>query len=194
MTDTDDPEIGRDARDPGEWPLSMRGAQDANRTAYRRLLIGVTPFVRALASRSLSNRSDVEDAVQDILMTVHTIRHTYDPSRPFKPWLAGVAHHRLVDKFRAGRRIAAREVAMAPEHETFSVAEPNTDTGAWDGPALRAALGALPDGQRRAIELTKLKEMSLKEASAATGMSIAALKVATHRGLAALRRLLREKE
>jgi RNA polymerase sigma-70 factor (ECF subfamily) len=38
--------------------------------------------------------------------------------------------------------------------------------------------------------LLKLKEMSLKEASATTGMSIAALKVATHRGLKALRKML----
>ncbi|WP_365970273.1 sigma factor-like helix-turn-helix DNA-binding protein [Mesorhizobium sp.] len=48
----------------------------------------------------------------------------------------------------------------------------------------------LPTGQRQAIELLKLREMSLKEAASFTGMSIAALKVATHRGMTALRMLL----
>ena len=56
--------------------------------------------------------------------------------------------------------------------------------------ALASALNRLSLGQRQAIQLLKLKEMSLKEAAAATGMSIAALKVATHRGLKALRKML----
>jgi RNA polymerase sigma-70 factor (ECF subfamily) len=47
----------------------------------------------------------------------------------------------------------------------------------------------LPPGQREAVRLLKLKEMSLKEAAAASGMSIAALKVATHRGLKNLRKI-----
>jgi RNA polymerase sigma-70 factor (ECF subfamily) len=49
----------------------------------------------------------------------------------------------------------------------------------------------LPPGQRQAVELLKLRELSLKEASALTGMSIGALKVATHRAIASLRRTLR---
>ncbi len=45
-------------------------------------------------------RADVEDVVQDILLTLHAIRHTYDPSRPFKPWLVAVARRRIVDRLR----------------------------------------------------------------------------------------------
>ena len=46
-------------------------------------------------------------------------------------------------------------------------------------------------GQRQAITMLKLEEMSLKEAAAKSGMSIASLKVATHRGIKALRKLLK---
>ena len=56
--------------------------------------------------------------------------------------------------------------------------------------ALRKAIEDLPSGQRQAIKLVKLGEMSLKEAATASGMSIAALKVATHRALKTLRRVL----
>jgi RNA polymerase sigma-70 factor (ECF subfamily) len=49
---------------------------------------------------------------------------------------------------------------------------------------------ALPEGQREAIELLKLEELSLKEAAAVSGTSVGALKVATHRALRALRRTL----
>jgi RNA polymerase sigma-70 factor (ECF subfamily) len=56
--------------------------------------------------------------------------------------------------------------------------------------ALQDALRALPAGQRRAIELLKLQELSLKEAAARSGTSVGALKVATHRAIAALRKAL----
>ena len=49
----------------------------------------------------------------------------------------------------------------------------------------------LPEGQRTAIELTKLKELSLKEAAGKSGMSVAALKVASHRAIKALRGMLK---
>ena len=55
---------------------------------------------------------------------------------------------------------------------------------------MREAIGVLPPGQRQAVELLKLKELSLKEAAAMTGMSVAALKVASHRGIKRLRELL----
>ena len=38
---------------------------------------------------------------------------------------------------------------------------------------LRRAIGCLPPGQRQAVELLKLNELSLKEAAAVTGMSVA---------------------
>jgi RNA polymerase sigma-70 factor (ECF subfamily) len=55
---------------------------------------------------------------------------------------------------------------------------------------MAAALDRLPAGQREAVRLTKIKGLSLKEASAASGMSIAALKVATHRAVRRLRQIL----
>ena len=46
----------------------------------------------------------MEDAVQDVLMTVHSIRQTYDPNRPFGPWLVTIAHRRVVDRLRRTTR------------------------------------------------------------------------------------------
>jgi RNA polymerase sigma-70 factor (ECF subfamily) len=57
--------------------------------------------------------------------------------------------------------------------------------------ALDEALHRLPPGQRRAFELLKIEGFSLKEASVITGTTIAALKVATHRAVVALRKALR---
>ena len=172
------------------WATLMARAQAGDRDAYRTLLLAVTPYIRAMASRALRERADAEDAVQDVLITMHGIRHTYDPARPFRPWLAGITRHRLLDRLRAKGRRAVWEVAWEPVHETFAADAANTEDRAWDGSALRAAMLSLPAGQRRAIELTKLREMSLREASAASGMTEGALKVAVHRGLARLRKLM----
>ena len=56
--------------------ILMARAQAGEREAYRRLLKDITPFIRALATRRLRDASDVEDAVQDVLLTMHVIRHT----------------------------------------------------------------------------------------------------------------------
>ncbi len=54
------------------------------------------------------------------------------------------------------------------------------------------ALGALTAGQRNALELIKIRELSMREAAAASGSSIAALKVAVHRAMLSLRKALKD--
>lgn len=168
----------------------MARAQKGDGEAYRRLLNEITPYLRLVAARRHGNPSDVEDAVQDILLTVHTIRQIYDPTRPFGPWLVTIANRRLIDRLRRQGRLRARETPLTPEHETFPTDLSNLGDEVSDRRELLKAVGELPTSQRRAIELLKLKEMSLKEAAGVTGMSITALKVATHRALASLRQIL----
>ena len=178
-----------------DWSIYMARAQGGDREAYRRLLEEITPYLRSLAARRIQNRSDVEDAVQDALLTVHAVRHTYDPARPFGPWLVAIANRRIIDGLRRRGRAGSRETPLDAEHETLAAPEANYHEVASEGRALREAVESLPPGQREAIRLLKLNEMSLKEAAAASGMSVAALKVATHRALKSLRKMLgRERE
>jgi DNA-directed RNA polymerase specialized sigma24 family protein len=55
---------------------------------------------------------------------------------------------------------------------------------------LKEAIATLPPIQRDAIQMLKLGEMSLKEAAAASNTTVGALKVATHRAMTALRKML----
>jgi len=88
-----------------DWAILMAHAQDGDRSAYQRLLREITPYLRSLAARRHRDPSDVEDAVQDILLTVHAIRHTFDPTRPFGAWLVTIANRRFIDRLRQqGRR------------------------------------------------------------------------------------------
>jgi RNA polymerase sigma-70 factor (ECF subfamily) len=177
--------------DRQNWSSLMARAQSGDREAYRRLLTEVTPYIRALAAKYLRESADVEDTSQDVLLTVHAIRHTYDPTRPFVPWLTAIIRRRVVDRLRKHGRTRGRETPLEPRHETFEFPAANQDSGRWDAEALRNAVARLPPRQERAVTLLKLQEMSLKEAAAASGMTVASLKVATHRGIRALRNLLK---
>lgn len=170
----------------------MSAAQAGDADAYVALLEAVVPRVRRAVQRQrgFAGREDVEDLVQDVLLSLHAARATYDAERPFIPWLMAIVRHRLGDGARRYVRQAAHEVAV-DDVVTFADVATNTPEEAVGGTrALKAAVEALPAGQRQAIELLKLQEMSLKETAAATGVSSGALKVATHRAMTALRRVL----
>ena len=83
------------SQDGGDaWGIHMARAQDGDREAYHAVLSGITPYLRAIAIRYLGRGEDAEDAVQDILLIVHDLRHTYERDRPFKPWLGTIATRR----------------------------------------------------------------------------------------------------
>jgi RNA polymerase sigma-70 factor (ECF subfamily) len=175
-----------------DWSILMARAQDGDGTAYRRLLEDVTPYLRSLAARRHRDPGDIEDAVQDILLTIHSIRQTYDPRRPFAPWLVAIAHRRLIDRLRRQGRTRDRETPLTPDHEAFSEPETNLQKS-LDQHELEGAVNDLPPRQRQAIRLLKLQELSLREAAVTSGMSITSLKVNTHRAVKSLRKLLRDR-
>lgn len=74
----------RDARDL-RWSGLMVEAQTGDDLAYARLLREYLPWLRMVCGRRLWDREEVEDAVQDTLLTLRRIRDTYDASRPFRP-------------------------------------------------------------------------------------------------------------
>src|SRR5258707_10628196 len=149
-----------------DWAILMAHAQDGDKAAYQRLLQEITPYLRSLAARRHRDPSDIEDAVQDILLTVHSIRQTYDPTRPFGPWLVTIANRRFIDRLRRQGRVRARETPLTAEHETFSEARANLQKST-DRHELGGGIDNLPPRQRQAIRLLKIKEMSLKEAAVA---------------------------
>ncbi len=184
------PPAGRDheAASDEAWSRLMAAAQDGDRGAYDQLLRDILPFVRAIVVQQHRAPDRADDVVQDVLLTIHRVRHTYDPSRSFRNWLATIARRRSIDMLRRKGRLAAQEVSDDRAYETFADPRANKEMQAGDDAAgLAAAIAALPERQREAVTLLKLKEMSLAEASQATGTSIAALKVNVHRAIKALR-------
>ncbi len=180
-----------DAFGSGDWGGLMAAAQNGDAAAYRRLLSEILPFVRAIVRRHHATPDRVEDVLQDVLLTIHRVRNTYDPSRPFTNWLAAIAHRRSIDAVRRKIRTDATETFSPIAYETYADPAANRDISAHESSAvLNEAIAALPPGQRQAVELLRLRELSLAEASAESGQSVGALKVSLHRAIRALRGIL----
>ncbi|WP_238180189.1 RNA polymerase sigma factor [Methylobacterium haplocladii] len=172
---------------------AMAAAQAGDADAYRDLLRACMPVIAAAARAKGIRGEAVEDVVQDTLMTVHRARASYDPARPFLPWLRAIAQRRAVDLLRhQGRRPKEAHDPIAYEGRADD-SQPAAGQGVEErerNSRLARAVAALPEGQRQAVEHLSLRERSLTEASALTGRSTGALKVNLHRALKALRSAL----
>jgi RNA polymerase sigma-70 factor (ECF subfamily) len=171
----------------------MAAAQSGDAAAYERLLREILPFLRSLIRQRRVHPDHVEDIVQDVLLTIHRVRHTYDPARPLIPWLAAIAQRRAIDALRRSMRISTWEQVIPDQLETLPDPAANIqidldDRRQW----LHRALGGLPRKQREAVELVKIRGLSVAEAAVVSGQSPGAIKVNVHRALRALRALFRE--
>lgn len=168
----------------------MAAAQAGDRRAYERVLADSVALIRVIARRQGVAHDQLDDVVQETLLTIHRVRHTYDPARSYDAWLAALAARRAIDGLRRSGRRAYREVA---DELALALHPDETDASAGSEQAQRArrlheAIAELPPGQREAVEQLGLKELSLEEAALHTGRSTGALKVNLHRALKALRR------
>ncbi len=171
----------------------MVSAQAGDQRVYGALLRSCVPLAAATIRRTGVAADRVDDAVQDVLLTIHRARASYDPARPFLPWLRAIAQRRAIDAMRLYGRTGARELADEDaylNHASGAKAADEALIAADDAKRLRQAVGTLPPGQKQAIDLIGLSERCLDEAAGTTGRTKGALKVNFHRALAALRQRL----
>lgn len=167
----------------------MVAAQAGDRRAYEKLLADSIALIRAAARRQGVAVDHLDDVVQETLMTVHRVRHTFDPARSYDAWLSAIASRRAIDALRSHGRRRSREVQDAfalerhPDRDDASMATEDEQRVQ----RLHAAIADLPPGQREAVEQLGLRERSLNEAAVLTGRRTGALKVNLHRALKALR-------
>ncbi|HTW28672.1 MAG TPA: RNA polymerase sigma factor [Acetobacteraceae bacterium] len=168
----------------------MAAAQAGDRGAYEALLRDCLPLIRSAARGQGVAADRLEDVVQDVLLTLHRVRHTFDPSRSFNAWLRAISQRRAIDVQRRQSRQRLREVHDPGAYEDHPDPAASPDHGldrVTQAQRMREALAALPPGQRQAVEMLALQDQSLAEAAAATGRSKVALKVNLHRAVKALR-------
>jgi RNA polymerase sigma factor (sigma-70 family) len=186
-----------DNADPGRWSTMMASAQAGDRAAYERLLRECIPVIERVARRQNVQPGAIDDVVQEVLLTVHRVRQTYDPARPFVAWLSTIAKRRAIDMLRHSGRHSRREIHAPVAYEAYSDPDSNPASGSEHDDrtkVLNDAVAGLSSGQRQAVEHLALKEQSPAEASAATGRTEGALRVNLHRALKSLQARLISRE
>lgn len=169
---------------PGHgWDRLMAAAQAGDANAYRTLLGELAPWLRRYYARRLPPAM-TDDAVQDVLLAIHEKRHTYDPARPFGPWLAAIARYKWIDRLRS-----LKAEATEPLDENIGTRDHGDSVIASS--TFQQLLAELKPPQAEAIRLVKLEGYSVEEASQATGQSVSLVKVNIHRGLKRLATIVR---
>ena len=167
-----------------DWHALMVAAQSGNAAVYRRLLSEVGVWLRRYYVRRLPSAM-VDDAVQEVLLALHEKRHTYDPSKPFGPWLAAIARYKWIDRLRAMKAASMEELS-----DDLSVLDHGE--AVQSARSLEMLLNRLKPAQAEAIRLVKLQGLSIEEAATRTGQTIALVKVNIHRGLGRLMSLAQD--
>jgi RNA polymerase sigma factor (sigma-70 family) len=160
----------------------MLAAQAGDQDAYRSLLDALMPLLRAYVKRRIRDEEAVSDICQDVLLTMHRVRHTFEPGRAFEPWFYAIARSRFIDHLRRRRRRGDLEV---PDEALPEIAGEPPAAG-WR--EFLELLDGLPESQREAFSMLKLDGLSVEEAAERAGVTPSALKVRAHRAYGVLRR------
>jgi RNA polymerase sigma-70 factor (ECF subfamily) len=173
-----------------EWAEQMRAANRGDGEAYRRVLEGLTPVLRAWVRRGLarygSAQEEVEDVVQETLLALHLKRHMWDEARPLLPWVRAIAHNKLVDSLR--RRGRHMHVPIEDVSDALAVDE---EPATLDGLASKRALALLHGRARDIVIAISVEGASAREVADRLGMTEGAVRVALHRALKSLAGALR---
>jgi RNA polymerase sigma factor (sigma-70 family) len=160
----------------------MARAQDGDGQSYRLVLEASRDWLRRYFARRIAPGA-IDDLVQEVLISLHAKRASFDPTRPFLPWLAAIARYRWVDALRRSYRQAEDQLASEPASE--AEAEELAARVSLD-----RLLGYLPAAQVAAIRAVKIEGLSIAEAAQRCGQSQPLVKVNIHRGLRRLAALV----
>ncbi|MCB1017857.1 MAG: sigma-70 family RNA polymerase sigma factor [Acidimicrobiales bacterium] len=154
------------------------------------------PLVRGVARRVLADPDAAADAAQDVFVWLWSHPDRFDPERGSLPaFLAVTARRRAIDRLRregAHQRALHRAAEALDPRPPPLAGDPAELVGAGDeGAQLRRAVAALPEDQRRAVELAYFGGCTYREVAQRLGIPEGTAKSRLRLGLARLADALR---
>jgi RNA polymerase sigma-70 factor, ECF subfamily len=164
----------------------MRRALNGDQRAYTLLLRETARLLRPFLARRLNSGSEVDDLLQEILLSIHKARHTYDGARPYRPWVYAIAKFRLQDHLRAHYADQLRHAVELSEVEN-DLPETVTESG-MSYESISGEVKKLPPKQATILQMMHQDGYTAKEVAEKIGMKESAVKVAAHRAYKILRK------
>jgi RNA polymerase sigma-70 factor, ECF subfamily len=150
---------------------------------YASFLKKITPFLRQMVSRKIP-MSDVEDVVQEILISIHKARHTYDGSRPLMPWITSIAHFRIIDHLRKYYSQMRHETCDISDYE-YSLCDVTEEGG--ESESIDNLFQHVPEKMQKILTMMHVEGYTAKEIGNHMQMNESAVKVAAHRAVKKIR-------
>jgi RNA polymerase sigma-70 factor (ECF subfamily) len=178
-------------------------ADDADRAALERIARGelgalddlyerYKTMAYSIAYRITNDATLAEDVVQEAFLGAWRNAARYIEGRgSVKTWLLSIVHHRAIDAVR--RRRATVELPEREEAPPQALRLPDVWSevaATLDADEVRAALAALTDVQREAIELAYFGGLTQVEIAEKTGAPLGTVKSRMRLGLLAMRKVL----
>jgi len=166
----------------------MRLALAGDQRAYADLLQATARLLRPFLARRLSQSDAVEDLLQEILLSIHKARHTYDGKRPYRPWALAIAKFRLLDHLRAHYADHLRQAIELSELE--DILHEHVTESALTYESIEGEIDKLPEKQATILRMMHREGYTAKEVAEKIGMNESAVKVAAHRAYKILKKKL----
>jgi len=143
-----------------------------------------------LAQRILGDTGEAEEVLQEVFLHVWKAAATFDASRgPVLAWLLVATRSRSIDRLRSRRprwSAGVRSLEEVPETASREDLEADAAGREWEA-RCRAAIGQLPEEQRRALELAYFEGLTHQEIAQRTATPLGTVKTRVRLGLMKLR-------
>lgn len=163
----------------------MRAANAGDKRAYAALLQATSQLLRPYLAKRLTRAAEVEDVLQEILLSIHKARHTYDGQRPYKPWAYAIAKFRLADYMRAHYSDQLCRAANLDDFENILPADVTNEGISYE--SIEGEINQLPGKQPAILYMLHHEGHTAKEVAAKMNMTESAVKVAAHRAYKVLK-------
>lgn len=172
--------------------------QHGNRDSYRMLVESQTRSLLAMAYRYTGNWESARDLTQETWIRVYERIESYDPARPFRPWLTTIHRNGCLNHLRKSathREVAAdaHQFEMLPGATRQTDPEEDLKRKEFVRMLYRAML-ALTEKQREVFAHVDLEQIEQKEVARMLCMSFTTVRTTLHFARKRLAGLLRRME
>ncbi|WP_161895676.1 sigma-70 family RNA polymerase sigma factor [Gordonia spumicola] len=172
---------------------AAQGDRDALSSVLESVREPVLRYCRGRMGAGERHLFSADDVAQEVLMAVMTALPRYqDQGRPFMAFVYGIASHKVADAMRSASRIKADPVDELPETVDFANGPEQSALDADAGRQMRLLLEQLPEKQREILVLRLVVGLSAEETADMVDSSPGAVRVAQHRALSKLKKLVNQ--
>lgn len=154
--------------------LVERVREDKDRDAFASLFRHFAPRVKAFLMKSGASESLAEECTQEVMATLWTKAHMFDPSRAsVSTWVFTIARNRKIDALRRMKRPEPEDLPWGPEAEPDQA---DVMTLRQESEKLAEAIASLPDKQRDLIQRAYFGDLSHAQIAEETGLPLGTIK------------------